>query len=310
MHIGLVGLGKMGGNMRTRMRNAGLTVIGYDRDPERQRRRLARRAGRAAAVPKVVWVMVPAGEPTQQHGRRARASCSAEGDVVVDGGNSRWTDDEKHAALARREGHRLRRLRCERRRLGPRERLRADGRRRRRRHREGAARVRRPASRGRVRLRPRRPGRRRALLQDGPQRHRVRHDAGLRRGLRAAREGRHRRQRHRGASTPGARARSSARGCSTCWSRRLQDDPGLSKIRGYAEDSGEGRWTVEAAIDQRRARSTRSPPRCSPGSCPARTSRRRCRPSPRCASSSAATPSRPPPESRVHDPNRTPTRRP
>ena len=34
MHIGLVGLGKMGGNMRTRMRNAGLTVIGYDRDPE------------------------------------------------------------------------------------------------------------------------------------------------------------------------------------------------------------------------------------------------------------------------------------
>ena len=34
MHIGLVGLGKMGGNMRTRLRNAGHTVVGYDRNPD------------------------------------------------------------------------------------------------------------------------------------------------------------------------------------------------------------------------------------------------------------------------------------
>ena len=65
MHLGLVGLGKMGGNMRTRLRNAGHTVVGYDRNPD-----LADVDSLAAMVealpsPKVVWVMVPAGEPTR-----------------------------------------------------------------------------------------------------------------------------------------------------------------------------------------------------------------------------------------------------
>ncbi len=97
MHIGLVGLGKMGGNMRTRMRKAGLTVVGYDRDPK-----LSDAASLADLVeqlpsPKVVWVMVPAGEPTQQTVAEL-GELLGEGDVVVDGGNSRWTDDEKNAA--------------------------------------------------------------------------------------------------------------------------------------------------------------------------------------------------------------------
>ncbi len=97
MHIGLVGLGKMGGNMRTRMRNAGLTVIGYDRDPE-----LSDVGSLAELVdqlpsPKVVWVMVPHGDPTHQTITELKDLLS-EGDVVVDGGNSRWTDDEIHAA--------------------------------------------------------------------------------------------------------------------------------------------------------------------------------------------------------------------
>ena len=97
MHIGLVGLGKMGGNMRTRMRNAGLTVIGYDRDPE-----LSDVGSLAELVdqlpsPKVVWVMVPHGDPTHQTITELKDLLS-EGDGVVDGGNSRWTDDEIHAA--------------------------------------------------------------------------------------------------------------------------------------------------------------------------------------------------------------------
>ena len=54
------------------------------------------------------------------------------GDILVDGGNSHYTDDQKHAAELADQGHRLRRLRRQRRRLGPEERLRADGRRRRR----------------------------------------------------------------------------------------------------------------------------------------------------------------------------------
>ncbi|MBS44543.1 MAG: 6-phosphogluconate dehydrogenase (decarboxylating) [Nocardioides sp.] len=98
MHIGLVGLGKMGGNMRTRMRNAGLTVVGYDRDPD-----LADVDSLEALVaalpddaPKVVWVMVPHGEPTHQT-VAALGDLLGDGDVVVDGGNSRWTDDQLHA---------------------------------------------------------------------------------------------------------------------------------------------------------------------------------------------------------------------
>ena len=91
--------------------------------------------------------------------------------------------------------------------------------------------------------------RRRALLQDGPQRHRVRHDAGLRRGLRAAPGRRHRRERHRGLRTRGAQGTVIRSWLLDLLVRRLHEDPDLAEIRGYAEDSGEGRWTVEAAID-------------------------------------------------------------
>ena len=96
MQIGLVGLGKMGGNMRERLRNTGHTVVGYDTNPE-----LSDVASLADLVdqldaPRTVWVMVPAGHPTQlvidQLGSLLKPY-----DTVVDGGNSRWTDDEKHA---------------------------------------------------------------------------------------------------------------------------------------------------------------------------------------------------------------------
>ncbi|MFI1328786.1 phosphogluconate dehydrogenase (NAD(+)-dependent, decarboxylating) [Streptomyces sp. NPDC020845] len=96
MQLGLIGLGKMGGNMRERISRAGHTVIGYDRDPG-----LSDVAGLAELVgaldgPRVVWVMVPAGGPTQAVIDEL-AGLLSPGDIVVDGGNSRWTDDEKHA---------------------------------------------------------------------------------------------------------------------------------------------------------------------------------------------------------------------
>ena len=96
MQLGLIGLGKMGGNMRERIRRAGHTVIGYDRNPE-----ISDVASLAELVdklegPRVVWVMVPAGAPTQSVVDELGDLLSA-GDTVVDGGNSRWTDDEKHA---------------------------------------------------------------------------------------------------------------------------------------------------------------------------------------------------------------------
>ena len=97
MHIGLVGLGKMGGNMRERMRKQGVTVVGYDHNPEvSDVASLAELVDKLPA-PKVVWVMVPAGDITRATVSELGQLLSA-GDVVVDGGNSRWTDDEIHAA--------------------------------------------------------------------------------------------------------------------------------------------------------------------------------------------------------------------
>src|SRR5215210_880320 len=97
MELGLVGLGKMGGNMRTRLRDAGHTVIGFDRDPDLSDVGSLAEMVEQLPSPKVVWVMVPAGGPTQQTIAEL-AELLDEGDVVVDGGNSRWTDDEQHAA--------------------------------------------------------------------------------------------------------------------------------------------------------------------------------------------------------------------
>ncbi|MGV9394116.1 phosphogluconate dehydrogenase (NAD(+)-dependent, decarboxylating) [Streptomyces olivaceus] len=103
MQIGLVGLGKMGGNMRERLRNAGHTVVGYDTNPERadvdSLVELVDRLDR----PRAVWVMVPAGGATQ-HVIDQLATLLKPGDTVIDGGNSRWTDDEKHAEELGRRG--------------------------------------------------------------------------------------------------------------------------------------------------------------------------------------------------------------
>ncbi|KOV92629.1 6-phosphogluconate dehydrogenase [Streptomyces sp. NRRL B-1140] len=102
MQIGLVGLGKMGGNMRERLRNAGHTVIGYDTDPEKSDASSLADLVNQLEAPRTVWVMVPAGEPTQ-HVIDQLAGLLKPYDTVVDGGNSRWTDDEKHAEeLAKR----------------------------------------------------------------------------------------------------------------------------------------------------------------------------------------------------------------
>ena len=103
MDIGLVGLGKMGGNMRTRLREAGHTVVGYDRNPD-----VSDVAGPEEMVeklpsPRVVWVMVPSGDPTRET-VRTLADLLSEGDLVVDGGNSRWTDDQANAALLAEKG--------------------------------------------------------------------------------------------------------------------------------------------------------------------------------------------------------------
>jgi 6-phosphogluconate dehydrogenase len=103
MEIGLIGLGKMGGNMRTRLRNGGHTVIGYDRNPEVSDVSSLEEMVAKLPSPKVVWVMVPAGDPTHQT-VLALKDLLGEGDLIVDGGNSRWTDDLAHEELLKDKG--------------------------------------------------------------------------------------------------------------------------------------------------------------------------------------------------------------
>ncbi|MBJ7472820.1 MAG: decarboxylating 6-phosphogluconate dehydrogenase [Solirubrobacteraceae bacterium] len=103
MQLGLIGLGKMGGNMARRLRREGdIDVIAYDRDADAVAA-LADEGVRGASsleelvagldAPRYVWVMVPAGAPTTDT-VNALGELLSEGDVIIDGGNSRWTDDE------------------------------------------------------------------------------------------------------------------------------------------------------------------------------------------------------------------------
>jgi 6-phosphogluconate dehydrogenase len=99
VEIGLIGLGKMGGNMAERLRRGGHTVVGFDRDESSPRDVASlEELVRKLAKPRVVWVMVPSGDPTRATVRDLGELLEA-GDVLVDGGNSRYTDDQVHAQM-------------------------------------------------------------------------------------------------------------------------------------------------------------------------------------------------------------------
>jgi 6-phosphogluconate dehydrogenase len=103
VQLGLIGLGKMGGNMRDRLRSAGHEVVGYDPRPEVTDVDSLAALAAALIAPRVVWVMVPSGEPTRST-VAALADVLEAGDLVIDGGNSRYTDDGPNAALLHEKG--------------------------------------------------------------------------------------------------------------------------------------------------------------------------------------------------------------
>src|SRR3569832_2145772 len=112
MHIGMIGLGKMGGNMATRLTQGGHQVVGFDRgtlDPTK-----VKEMGISASkdlkdlvsqleAPRAIWVMVPAGKPTQDTIDEL-AGLMSPGDVIIDGGNTRYTDDIARAEALKPKG--------------------------------------------------------------------------------------------------------------------------------------------------------------------------------------------------------------
>jgi 6-phosphogluconate dehydrogenase len=106
MHIGLVGLGRMGANMAERLRRHGHEVETYARtDPARTVTSLEELASKLEA-PRVVWLMVPAGEATEG-AYETLLGLLGPGDVLVDGGNSNFRDSQRRARGAAERGVRF-----------------------------------------------------------------------------------------------------------------------------------------------------------------------------------------------------------
>lgn len=112
MRIGMVGLGRMGGNMARRLMQAGHEVVAYDVQTEAVDEIAAEGATPARSLselaaaldpPRAVWIMVPAGQITAATLQDLAAALD-ENDVVVDGGNSRFSDTVERAAALAREG--------------------------------------------------------------------------------------------------------------------------------------------------------------------------------------------------------------
>jgi 6-phosphogluconate dehydrogenase len=96
MHIGLIGLGKMGNNMRDRLRKGGVEVTGYDPNPAVTDVATLADLAKALPAPRVIWVMVPSGKITDDVITEL-STVLEPGDLVIDGGNSRFTEDATHA---------------------------------------------------------------------------------------------------------------------------------------------------------------------------------------------------------------------
>ena len=103
MHIGLVGLGRMGANMRSRLRNHQIEVTGFDKNPEVSDVATLSSLVESLSSPRVVWVMVPSGAITHSVVTEL-IDLMDDGDLIIDGGNSRFTEDELHSAQAAKRG--------------------------------------------------------------------------------------------------------------------------------------------------------------------------------------------------------------
>ena len=112
MRIGMIGLGRMGGNMARRLVQGGHEIVAYDLDAAKVAEMRAEGmdgatelplfAGKLAS-PRIAWLMVPAGDPTESMVNKLAALFSP-GDIIIDGGNSNFKDDVRRAATLRERG--------------------------------------------------------------------------------------------------------------------------------------------------------------------------------------------------------------
>lgn len=113
MELALIGLGKMGLNMATRLVRGGHRVVGYARSKESVEAAIQNGAdgaysleeavGKLTSSPKVVWVMVPAGTTTTETIEKVAALLKS-GDIIIDGGNTNYKDTIKHAETLTAKG--------------------------------------------------------------------------------------------------------------------------------------------------------------------------------------------------------------
>ena len=103
MHIGLIGLGKMGNNMRARLREHDIQVTGYDNNPAVSDVASLKDLAAALPAPRIVWAMVPSG-PITAGVIHELSEVLSEGDLVIDGGNSKFTSDFDNEKLLAAKG--------------------------------------------------------------------------------------------------------------------------------------------------------------------------------------------------------------
>src|SRR5262245_15222100 len=105
MQLGMIGLGRMGGNMARRLMQAGHQCVVYDLNPDNVKQLASQGAAGAPSLeefvkqlgkPRAAWVMVPAGDPTEQT-VNALAQRFESGDIIIDGGNSYYKDDVRRS---------------------------------------------------------------------------------------------------------------------------------------------------------------------------------------------------------------------
>jgi 6-phosphogluconate dehydrogenase len=259
MQVGMIGLGRMGGNMVSRLLEKGHQVVAYDRSEEAVAKAASGGATGAGSLeelvekltdrPRAVWVMVPAGEPTSATIATLASLCERD-DVVIDGGNTNWRDALKDVEMLRQAGLRyldagtsggiwgLKNGYC----LmigGPDEAYA---------HCEPIFRALAPQDGGLVHTGPEGSGHFVKMVHNGI-------EYAL---MQSYAEGFEIMQ--RSSAFPGMDMHAIAEAWREgsvvrSWlldliADGLAGDPGLASIRGYVEDTGEGRWTIQAAIDE------------------------------------------------------------